>query len=383
MSHQIPNSSRIFFCAGDVSGDVHASNLMKELRKLAPQIRLDCIGGQRMKALSDNFLCDMVAKGASGFVEPFKKIFMWIDLLDLIKAYLDKEHPACVVLTDFYGFNSRVMKAAYERKIPVYYYVCPQVWASRRYRAKQIVKMAKKMIVIFPFEKKIYTSLGGDAIFLGNPLLDTMPEPEKKEFVKDRMAEFKIGLMPGSRPQEIQKHTKLFWQAFLEIKKTYPKAKAYLFAVPEVSDETLFSYVQEGPKEAFNIVRENDYKMRKTMDFIITCSGTATLENALLEVPMVVVYKTSWITYFIARMIIKVRFISLVNILRKQQVVKELIQKDATPQHIAREACAVLSSPKRFNAMRANMLAIREMLGLPGVAKRTAEVILGEVFHSK
>ena len=379
---KLSSSNRIFFCAGDVSGDVHASNLMKEFKKLAPQIRLDAVGGQRMKALSDSFLCDMVAKGASGFVEPFKKIFTWIDLLELIKGYFDKERPSCVVLTDFYGFNSRIMKAAYERKIPVYYYVCPQVWASRKYRAKKIAKMAKKMFVIFPFEKKIYTSLGADAMFLGNPLLDNIPEPKEKEFNEDKNAPFKIGMMPGSRPQEIQKHTKLFWEAFLQIKKTFPKAKAYLFAVPEVSDETLFSHIG-GKNEDFNIVREQDYKIRSTMDFIITCSGTATLENALLGLPMAVVYKTSWVTYYIARMIIQVPYISLVNILRQQPVVKELIQKDATPQGIAKETCSVLGNKKRFIAMRRNMLSIREMLGEPGVAQRTAEVILGDILHAE
>ena len=376
------NLKRIFFCAGDVSGDIHASSLMSEIKKLAPQVCLDSVGGQRMKAQSDNFLCDMVAKGASGFIEPLKKIFMWLDLLNMIKDYFDNQKPACVVLTDFFGFNSFVMKAAYERKIPVYYYVCPQVWASRKYRAKQIVKMAKKMFVIFPFEKKVYTSLGGDAMFLGNPLLDSMPEPLKKTFNDNSKAEFKIGMMPGSRPQEIKRHTKLFWKAFLEIKKTFPNAKAYLFAVPEASDEILLSYIG-GPNKDLKIVRETDYKIRQTMDFVITCSGTATLENALLDLPMVVVYKTSWITYWIARMIIQVPYISLVNLLRKQKVVKEFIQGDAKAALIAKEAVFTLSNQKKFKAMHTNMGLIRELLGMPGVAKRTAEVILGEVLHSK
>ena len=379
---QMINSKRIFFCAGDVSGDVHAANLMNEFKKLAPQICLDAIGGQRMKAVSNNFLYDLVAKGTTGFIEPLKKIFMWIDLLNMIKEYFDKEKPSCVVLTDYFGFNSHIMKAAYERKIPVYYYVCPQVWASRKYRAKKIVKMAKKMFVIYPFEKKIYTSLGGDAMFLGNPLMDTIPEPKAKTFKKDSNAPFKIGMMPGSRPQELQKHTKLFWQAFLEIKKTFPNAKAYLFAVPEVNDETFLNYIGTKSKDLI-IVREKDYKERITMDFVITCSGTATLENALLGLPMVVVYKLSWITYYIARMIIRVPYISLVNILRRQSVVKELIQKDANAQSIAKETCFVLSNEKRFTAMCKNMAAIREMLGLPGVAKRAAEVILGDILHSR
>ncbi len=382
MNQQTPIKKRIFFCAGDVSGDIHASNLMKELKNLSPNLCFDSVGGQRMKALSDTFLYDMVAKGASGFVEPIKKIFTLLDLLNLIKDYFDKQKPACVVLTDFFGFNSRVMKAAYARKIPVYYYVCPQVWASRKYRAKKIVKMAKKMFVIFPFEKKIYTELGGDAMFLGNPLLDSIPEPSRKTFKEDKNAEFKIGMMPGSRRSEIEKHTKLFWQAFKEIKKTLPNAKAYLFAVPEVSDETLFGHIG-GKDKDFEIIREKDYKIRRDMDFVITCSGTATLENALLNLPMVVVYKTSWITYAIARMIIQVPFISLVNILRKQQVVKELIQNQATPKNIAKETTYVLGNQKKFSAMCKNMSAIREHLGMPGVAKRVAEVILGEVVHNK
>lgn len=380
MVQQTPN--RIFFCAGDVSGDIHASNLMKELKNLSPNICFDSVGGQRMQALSDIFLYDMVAKGASGFIEPIRKIFTLLGLLKSIGKYFDKYKPSCVVLTDFFGFNSRVMKAAYERKIPVYYYVCPQVWASRQYRAKKIVKMAKKMFVIFPFEKKIYTELGGDAMFLGNPLLDSIPEPLHKTFKNDHKTEFKIGMMPGSRKGEIQKHTKLFWQAFKEIKKTLPNAKAYLFAVPEVSDETLFNLVG-GKNEDFIVVREKDYQTRRTMDFVITCSGTATLENALLNLPMVVVYKTSWITYLIARAIIKVPYISLVNILRKQQVVKELIQHEATPENIAKETICVLDNQKKLGAMCKNMSTIREHLGMPGVAKRVAEVILGEVFHSR
>lgn len=379
MPHIVPNSKNILIVAGDVSGDVHASNLIKELKAIAPDVTIATIGGERMKAAGDKFLYNLVSRGASGFVEPFKKMPMWIRLMNMIKAYMVEKNPACVITVDFYGFNHQVLGIAKHRNIPAYYYVCPQVWASREYRAKSIVRLAKKMFVIFPFEKKIYTNLGGDAVFLGNPLLDTIPEAKPKTYDGGRMKEWKIGLLPGSRPKEISKHTPLFWDAFKEIKRSFPKAKAYLFAVPEVSDEKLYELLG-GKQEDLVIVRETDYASRSDMDFVITCSGTATLENALLGLPMLVVYKTSWVTYQIAKMIIKVPYISLVNILSKKEIVKEFIQKDANAISIAKEVCSIISSEKKYDGMRDNLLKIRKDLGEPGVAKRAAEMILSEVF---
>ena len=379
MAHIIPNSKNILVVAGDISGDVHASNLIKELKAAAPDITVTSIGGERMKAASDKFLFDLIAQGATGFVEPFKKLPMWRRLLNMIKAYINEKNPAAVITVDFYGFNRQVLEIAKKRNIPAYYYVCPQVWASREYRAKTIVKLAKKMFVIFPFEKKIYTNLGGDAVFLGNPLLDKIPTPKDNPFKGDNTKEWKIGLMPGSRPSEIKKHTKLFYDAFKEIKQSFPNAKAYMFAVNEVSDEKLFELT--GPEhDGLEIIRENDYSKRREMDFVITCSGTATLENALLGLPMLVVYKTGWVTYQIAKMIIKVPYISLVNILSKKGVVKEFIQKDANAKAIAQETCRIIGSESNYNAMRGQLLKLRSELGEPGVAKRAAEIIISEVF---
>ena len=379
MAHIIPNSKNILVVAGDISGDVHASNLIKELKAAAPDITVTSIGGGRMKAASDEFLFDLIAQGATGFVEPFKKLPMWRRLLNMIKAYISEKNPAAVITVDFYGFNRQVLEIAKKRNIPAYYYVCPQVWASREYRAKTIVKLAKKMFVIFPFEKKIYTNLGGDALFLGNPLLDKIPTPKDNPFKGDNTKEWKIGLMPGSRPSEIKKHTKLFYDAFKDIKQSFPNAKAYMFALPEVSDEKLFELI--GPEhDGLEIIRENDYSKRREMNFVITCSGTATLENALLGLPMLVVYKTGWVTYQIAKMIIKVPYISLVNILSRKGIVKEFIQKDANAKAIAQETCRIIGSEDNYNAMRAQLLKLRSELGEPGVAKRAAEIIISEVF---
>jgi lipid-A-disaccharide synthase len=380
MPRILQSSKNILIIAGDVSGDVHASNLIKALKAYDPGLSVTAMGGERMKAVSDEFLYNLVSKGASGFVDPFKKIPLWMRLLKMAKNYMDEKHPACVIAVDFYGFNHQVLGLAKHRNIPTYYYVCPQVWASRRYRAKTIVRLAKKMFVIFPFEKKIYTNLGGDAVFLGNPLLDTMPAPKEKVYEGGGMRKWKIGFMPGSRPAEIIKHTLLFWDAFKEIKCSCPNAKAYLFAVDEFDDERFASLLGGKIPDGLQIIRESNFAVRGDMDFVLTCSGTATLENALLGLPMLVVYKMPWITYRIAKMIIKVPYISLVNILSKRQAVKEFIQKDANPAAISKEVCSVLSSEKKFNSMRDKLLKIRADLGEPGVAARAAKIIVDEVF---
>ncbi|MDR1124036.1 MAG: lipid-A-disaccharide synthase [Elusimicrobiota bacterium] len=380
MPQLMQNNKNILIVAGDVSGDVHASNLIKAMKEYAPDITVTAIGGDRMKAASDKFLVNLISKGATGFIEPFKKIPLWMRLLDMVKTYISAANPACVITVDFYGFNHQVLGIAKHRGVPAYYYVCPQVWASRQYRAKTIVRLAKKMFVIFPFEKKIYTALGGDAVFLGNPLLDTVPAPKPKTYDGSRLKEWRIGFLPGSRPSEVAKHTKLFWDAFKEIRRTYPKAKAYLFAVAEVRDCAIAKLLGGQIPQELEIVRENDFTRRGDMDFVLTCSGTATLENALMGLPMLVVYKTSWLTYQIAKLIIKVPYISLVNILSKAPIVREFIQKDAAPLPIAKEVCAILGSEKKYTSMRDKLLRLRGELGEPGVAKRAAKMIIDEVF---
>ena len=372
------SEKRILVVAGDISGDVHAANLITALKILAPEIKIDTIGGLRMKALSDNYLYDLITKGAAGFDAVIKKLPTWLNLYKLVKNYLKETKPAAVITVDFYGFNHQILKLAKAENIPAYYYVCPQVWASRRYRAKEVVRLTRKQFVIFPFEADIYKEYGGNPVFFGNPLLDTVPEPLEISYKKGKDAAWNFGLMVGSRPAEIEKHSKIFFDVFKEIKKVYKNAKCFMFAVPEVTDEKLYQ-LTGASKEEMQIVREKDFKIRRNMDFVLTCSGTATLENALLGLPMSVVYKTSFITYAIVRMIIKVRFISLVNILSNKEVVREFIQGDVSPQTISKEILGILGDENKYLNMRKTMLELRNKLGAPPVAKQSAQVILEDL----
>jgi len=376
MATILPTSKNILIVAGDLSGDLHAANLAREMKTLKQDLVITAIGGKNLQAASDNFMYDLVSKGASGFVAPLIKMPLWIKLLGMVREYMDTKHPAAVIVVDFYGFNSQVLGMAKHRNIPAYYYVAPQVWASRQYRAKSIAANTKKAITIFPFEPAFHAKYGGNAVFLGNPLLDIMPQP--KEHVFD--GTFRIGLLPGSRIGELQKHTQLFYKTYKEVAKVFPTTKAFLFCVPGFDDEFYYSLMGE-KNQNVTLVRETDYKTRAEMDFLITCSGTATLENALLGVPMLVAYRMSAVTYNIAKAIIKVSYISLVNILSGREVVKEFIQNDATVKNLAGEVMSYFQSPDKMKKMRAELLKIRQSLGEPGVAKRAAQLIIGEVFH--
>ena len=377
------DGKKILIVAGDVSGDLHAANLIREMKALAPSLHVSAIGGRLMKQQADEFLFDLASKGATGFIEPLKKMPLWLDLLKQIRHFLDTQKPAAVIAVDFYGFNHQVLNIAFKKQIPAFYYVTPQVWASRQYRAKQLALLTKKMFVIYPFEPDFHKKFGGNAVFCGNPLLDIMPMPQVHSFdgenVKEK--EWKLGLLPGSRMGEISRLTPAFYQAFKQVLQQFPNTQAYLFALPDADEKQFLDLLGEKPHPNFHIVKDKNYELRSQMDFLLACSGTATLENALLGVPMVVAYKMSWPTYQIAKMVIKVKHISLVNILAKKEVVKELIQHHASPHALAEEVISMFKNPAKLQAQQEELLKLRASLGEKGVAKRAAQEIIEDINH--
>ena len=378
MAKIAPTNKNILVVAGDPSGDLHAANLIKALRAKDPEILVTAIGGVRMQEVSTHFIYNLVSVGAVGFAEPFKNFFLWLKLIKLVRRYMDEKRPACVIAVDFYGFNHQVLGLAAHRNIPAFYYISPQVWASRAGRAAKIAKLTREIFVIFPFEEALYKKVKGNATFVGHPLLDIMPEPEKKDTPPENGA-WNIGILPGSRKSEISRHLPLFLKAFYRIKEEHPKARGYLFAVPEFPDENIVPALESVEKywsKDIEIVREKDYKQRAKLDFAFTCSGTATLENALLGVPMAVAYRMSKFTYEVAKRVVKTPYVSLVNILLKKPAVKELIQEKATVDNLAQEAFSFINNPARLHAARKELIGLRNMLGSHGAAERAAQKIL-------
>ncbi len=378
---EIKTGKTIFISAGDISGDIHAAHLVQAMKELDPTVRVIAIGGPRLKTCADEFVLDLASQGLIGFIEPLKKLPLFFKLIKQVRTILQTRKPAAFIAVDFYGLNHQFLKVAKAENVPAYYYVTPQVWASRQYRAERLAALTKKMYVIYPFEPAFHKTRGGNAVFLGNPLLDTMPAPLPKNFeIEDPASHaWKLGLLPGSRRGEITRLTPVFYQTFKQLCKQYPNLQAYIFLLPDADEKTFTDLMGEEPPANFHFVKETDYKVRSQMDFLLACSGTATLENALLGVPMLVAYKLFAPTYFIARLVVKVKYISLVNLLVDKPLVKELIQQDATVQKCVQVTQDMFAHPHQLADMHRQLLALRSSLGEPGVAKRAAADILGDL----
>lgn len=376
------DSKTVFISAGDVSGDIHAANLVRALKELDPSVRVIAIGGMHLQQCADEFVADLASAGITGFIEPVKKLPQLGRLIKQVRRIFNEQKPTAFIAVDFYGLNHQFLKIAKEEQIPAYYYVAPQVWASRQYRAKRLAALTKKMYVIYPFEPDFHKQRGGNAVFLGNPLLDHMPTPQPKNFeVKDpKNHPWKLGLLPGSRPGEIARLTPVFYQTFKALCKQFPNLQAYIFLLPDADEKQFIKLMGERPPANFHFVKETDYKVRSQMDYLLACSGTATLENALLGVPMLVAYKLFWPTYAIARMVIKVKYISLVNLLADKPLVKEFIQHFSADD-LAAETAGMFVCPSKLAAMHGELLKLRASLGEPGVAKRAAADILKEITY--
>jgi len=374
---KITLGKNILVVSGDVSGDLHASRLVLSLKKKKPDLFVYSIGGARLKDVSDRFLYDVVSKGSFGFVDSIKGIKLWIKLISLVRKFLDEKKPIFVILVDFFGFNRQVLGMCRHRDIPVYYYIPPQVWASRPKRANTLSKNAKEIFAIFPFEVEIYKKLGGNVSFFGHPLLDLidLSDPLAKKIERGPDFEYKIGILPGSRKSEIENHIEVFIKVFENIKSVFKNSKGYIFGVREFGDDFYYRFIKT---KDIVLVRDEDYAIRKNMDFALNASGTATLENALLNIPMIVGYKTSLLNYEIAKAIIKLPYISLVNILLKKEVVKEFIQYDFKVGKISDYVIDLLKDKERYNLIIDEFVKLRGMLGEKGVSQKIASKILSD-----
>lgn len=355
--------------SGDPSGDLHASNLIRALKRQDPTVRVAAVGGPLCRAVADEFIEDLASRGMTGFWEPALKIGFLLKLAQKLKSFLVERRPTALICVDYYGFNRRILPYAKDAAIPAFYFVSPQVWASRPRRIKVLKRFVQKMLVIFPFEEKLYRDAGVPADFVGHPLLDLIPEPKALNEGTNT-----IGLLPGSRSSELKRHLPVFLEAFRLLRLKNHFLVAQLFAAASQPDSAY------GPlPDGVTLVREQDYSERGRLDLAICSSGTATLENALLGIPMVVVYKLSWPTYAIARALVKVKHIAMANLLAGKTVVPELIQRDATAARVFLEASALLDDPQKSAAVRAELLKIRRSLGVPGAADRAALAILASV----
>lgn len=362
---------RIFFVAGESSGDIHGSNLITALREHSPDIQCEGLGGPRMEQVGMKLQHDLASRAIMGFTEVIKS-FGYISSIFLeTRQYLTEHPPDVLVLIDYPGFNIRLAKEAKALGIPVVFYISPQVWAWKKGRIQTLARCVDKMLVILPFEKELYDDADLDCTFVGHPLLDHIalytPDPA---FDDGRMT---IGLMPGSREQEIQRIYPIMLAVAQGIREQYPDAR---FVTPCVDTNRAAQVRELAGDFPVDVVEDHFYDLLHSARYCLVASGTATLETALFDVPMAVLYKVTGLTYWLARWFIQVDAISLVNILAEKHIVPEFIQGDATPASILQEALSIIDDTPERQTMLQELSQIRATLGDGGASQKAAAEIM-------
>jgi lipid-A-disaccharide synthase len=362
--------------AGEASGDLHGARLVEALQRKAPGLFIFGIGGNSLKAAGVRILIDAATLSVVGITEVISKLPQLRHGMRCAKQALRELKPDLLILIDFPDFNLHVAAAAKKAGIPVLYYISPQIWAWRTGRVKKIGRLIDHMAVILPFEEAFYRARRVPVTFVGHPLLDAALPPEK-EGAAEAASDLTIGLLPGSRDREVASLLPMMLAAAGILANGNPKLRFIVSQAPSV-DLNFFQSIMERNHTGAAIELHPgpvDALFRKS-DLIIAASGTVTLEAAIAGVPMVIVYKVSRLSYLLARILVQVRHIGLVNLIHDEPLVTELIQDAATAQQVADEVGKLISDPGRLQRMRAKLYQIRAKLGGPGASGRVADIAL-------
>jgi lipid-A-disaccharide synthase len=363
--------------AGEASGDLHGGYLVRAMRHIDPSLSFYGMGGKGMRAEGVELLADAADMAVMGLTEVLFKLGAILRVMHRLKASLTNERPDLVILIDYPDFNLSLARAARRHGIKVLYYISPQVWAWRKGRIGTIRKSVDRMAVILPFEENFYREAGVDVTFVGHPLLDEVktkyPRTEalKRFGLKDEA--ITVGILPGSRQSEV---TRLLPEMLGACRILMEKLSPLQFVLPlagTLDPDFVRDILRQFPVKV-NVIRDEIYDVLAISDVAIVASGTATLETALLETPMVVVYKISAASYAVGRKFIRVDHISLPNIIAGQAIVPELIQDDANPERIAAEVRELIVQRGKTREMKVALAEIRGKLGTPGASSRTAQI---------
>ncbi|MBN1866457.1 lipid-A-disaccharide synthase [Candidatus Sumerlaeota bacterium] len=377
-----PSAQKIFLIAGENSGDQPGGRLVKRILEMRPAWRLSGLGGPHMEAAGMRLLRNMVNDLAIvGLFEVFSKSHKIFSVYRMVKRHLETERPDAVILIDYPGFNLLLIAPlAKKLGIRVIYYIMPQVWAWHRGRIRKFKKYCDLIIPILPFEEKILRQEGIPASYLGNPKVDLMVLTQTREQVLEQFgfdpAKKLIGMMPGSRKREVRALLPVMLDAAQRLMAVRDDVQFVLLRNETTPRDLIDSYIDQYDVPV-TIVERRRYNVRAAMDFSWIKSGTSTLEGALLGVPFVIVYKVNYFTAWIVRRVLSTPFIGLPNIVAGDLVVPELLQERATGQNLADQAQHYLGDREAYDEMKRQLGKIRELLGAPGSATRTAETIVG------
>jgi lipid-A-disaccharide synthase len=357
----------LLIVAGDPSGDFHGAALVDALRQRRPGLRISALGGSHLRHKADVFVYPLVGIGGFGFWEPLLKLPQLWSAFSAVKTLLKRDPPDVVVPIDYYGFNIHVARQAHKAGIPVAYYVSPQIWASRPGRIMKLASVVNKMLVIFPFEVDLYQKAGVPVSFVGHPLIERLPVPAQES------TEPTIGLLPGSRRGTTARHLPLLIQTAELLRAQLPKTRCVLFRPEEIEDDFYKPFLAKAPW--IELAVDPSYDIRKRLWLAIGVSGTAALENMLLGIPMIIMYKLSGLTFWMAKKLIQVPYIGIPNLLAGRRVVPELLQDEATPDRLAETAKPFLADRRTRDEMRTILLGLRATLQDGGSARAAEEIL--------
>lgn len=384
---------KIMLAAGEASGDLHGAALAAELLRRRPDLELFGMGGVKMREAGVKLLFNPTTLSTIGFAEALKNAHLLRRVLARFGEAIAAEKPAAVVLIDYPGFNMRLAEMAHAAGVPVAFYFSPSAWAWGRGRADRVARSAAKVLAVFPFEADVYRAAGCDVEFVGHPLLDIVPADLSRDAARralglpdddapdaaaggGRRGRRTVALLPGSRKQEIE----TLLPPMLEAARLLGEGYRFVIPIaPTIDRAEVEHHINRCRGQAGLDIRLGEGLVHEALaasDLAITASGTATLEAAILGTPMIIVYRVSGSTYLLAKMVLRVPFIGLPNIVAGRVVVPELVQHEATPGKIAACARALLDDPERLAAMRRDLLEVHQRLGEPGAVGRAASSIL-------
>ena len=366
---------KYYLIAGEASGDLHASNLMKELKKRDPLAQFRCWGGDLMQREGGVLVKHYRDLAFMGFIEVLFNLRTIFSNMRFCRKDLLEFAPDVLILVDYPGFNLRIARFAHENGIRIFYYISPQLWAWKASRVRIVRENVDQMFVILPFEKEFYSRYNYNVDFVGHPLLDVINAQQSYQDAAEFREKNALGdkplvaLLPGSRKQEIRKVLGIM----LQMTSAFPEFQFVIAGAPSMPREF---YQSVTGTEPVLFVKGQTYDLLRNSEAALVTSGTATLETALMGIPQVVCYKGSIFSYLLARMVVHVKYISLVNLIMDRTVVTELIQNDFTSERLEQELRAITEDALNRERMLEAYKELREKLGGQGASAKAAELMI-------
>lgn len=376
-------TKKVFISAGEASGDLHAAGLIAELRKLHPDTSMWGLGGNRMRSEDVETLHDVSELSTMGFAEIVRKLPFFRRVLKTVEGRFDQERPDAAILVDYPGMNFKFAERLNRLGIPFVYYILPQVWAWHRSRIEKMKRWNAKFISILPFESEFFSKHGLEVEFCGHPLVDlAKPETEPGAFRasagvggSDRL----IAVLPGSRIQEIGSILPVVLSATKVVGENLSNLKIMCRPVDK-SQNDMFSQIIHDVGVDAEIFNGNLYDLLAAAHLTLVASGTATVEAAICRSPSIVLYRTNWLTYMIAKRIIKISYIAMANIIAGESIYPELIQSDVNPRRIATEVMRFLKNPEYTESVKSKAARVLTLLGEGDAYKRAAQAVAPYLF---